>query len=316
MQKIINKKSRFTGDKIFAKLTRYAAIGLIVLIFGILISLIILSLPSIHAFGLHFLYSTAWDPVKGHFGGLVEIIGTLVTALIAIIIAVPLSFGIALLIIEILPTPVATVIARVVELMAGIPSIIYGMWGLFCLAPFLAKYVQPWLITHTQHIPILNFIFGGIPIGFGIFTAGIILAIMIIPLISSVMRDVLSSVPELLKEAAYGIGATRWEVVKHILIPYTRAGMLGGIILGLGRALGETMAVTFVVGNSHKLFTALFMPGTTISSTIANEFTEATGKLYPAALMELGLILFVITFIVLAISRRLLHNAKTSGVVQ
>ncbi len=316
MQKIINKKSRFNGDEIFAKLTRYSAIGLIILIFGILISLIILSLPSIHAFGLRFLYSTAWDPVKEHFGGLVEIIGTLVTALIAIIIAVPLSFGIALLIIEVLPTAVATVIARVVELMAGIPSIIYGMWGLFCLAPFLAKHVQPWLITHTQHIPILNFIFGGIPIGFGIFTAGIILAIMIIPLISSVMRDVLSSVPELLKEAAYGVGATRWEVVKHILIPYTRAGMLGGIILGLGRALGETMAVTFVVGNSHKLFTALFMPGTTISSTIANEFTEATGTLYPSALMELGLILFVITFIVLAISRRLLHNAKTSGGVQ
>lgn len=316
MQKSISKASKLNGDKIFANLTRYAAIGLIVLIFGILISLIILSFPSIRTFGLHFLYSTAWDPVKEHFGALVEIVGTLVTALIAIIIAVPLSFGIALLIIEILPSSIAAVIARIIELMAGIPSIIYGMWGLFCLAPFLAKHVQPWLIAHTQHIPILNFIFGGLPIGFGIFTAGIILAIMIIPLISSVMRDVLSSVPELLKEASYGIGATRWEVVKYILVPYTRAGMLGGIILGLGRALGETMAVTFVVGNSHKLFTALFMPGTTISATIANEFTEATGKLYPAALMQLGLILFVITFIVLAISRRLLHNARTSGGVQ
>ena len=316
MQKSIFKKNKIDGDKVFTNLTRYAAIGLIVLIFGILISLIVLSLPSIRAFGLHFLYSTAWDPVKEHFGALVEIVGTLVTALIAIIIAVPLSFGIALLVIEILPSGIAAVLARIIELMAGIPSIIYGMWGLFCLAPFLAKHVQPWLIAHTQHIPILNFIFGGLPIGFGIFTAGIILAIMIIPLISSVMRDVLSSIPELLKEAAYGVGATRWEVVKHILVPYTRAGMLGGIILGLGRALGETMAVTFVVGNSHKLFTALFMPGTTISATIANEFTEATGKLYPSALMQLGLILFVITFIVLAISRRLLHNARTSGGVQ
>ena len=316
MQKIIIGERKFSGDQLFAKLTRYTSIGLIFLIGGILISLILLSFPSIRQFGLHFFYSTAWDPVRQQFGALVEIVGTLVTALIAIIIAVPLSFGIAILIIEVLPPVAAVVVARVVELMAGIPSIIYGMWGLFSLAPFLAKHVQPWLITHSQHIPVLNFIFGGMPIGFGIFTAGIILAIMIIPLISSVMRDVLSSVPELLKEAAYGVGATRWEIVRHILLPYTRAGMLGGIILGLGRALGETMAVTFVVGNSHRLFTALFMPGTTISATIANEFTEATGKLYPAALMQLGLILFVITFIVLAISRRLLRTAKTSGGVQ
>ena len=316
MQRIIIGKRKFSGDQLFAKLTRYTSIGLIFLIVGIIISLISLSFPSIRQFGLHFFYSTAWDPVHQQFGALVEVVGTLVTALIAIIIAVPLSFGIAILIIEVLPPMAAIIVSRVVELMAGIPSIIYGMWGLFSLAPFLAKHVQPWLITHSQHIPVLNFIFGGMPIGFGIFTAGIILAIMIIPLISSVMRDVLASVPALLKEAAYGVGATRWEIVRHILLPYTRAGMLGGIILGLGRALGETMAVTFVVGNSHRLFTALFMPGTTISATIANEFTEATGKLYPAALMQLGLILFVITFIVLAISRRLLRTAKTSGGVQ
>jgi len=316
MHKIIINRKSFNGEWLFANLTRYIGIGLILLVFGILLSLLILSFPSLKQFGLHFLYNTAWDPVRQQFGALVEVIGTVVTSLIAVLLAVPLSFGIAILIIEVLPSTCATILARVVEVMAGIPSIIYGMWGLFSLAPFLAKHVQPWLLTHAQHIPVLNFIFGGMSIGFGIFTAGIILAMMIIPLISSVMRDVLSSVPPLLKEAAYGTGATRWEVIKHILLPYTRAGILGGIILGLGRALGETMAVTFVVGNSHKLFTALFMPGTTISATIANEFTEATGKLYPASLMELGLILFVITFIVLAISRSLLHRAKTSGGVQ
>ena len=316
MHKIIIPKNTFNGDRLFAKLTQYAGVGLILLVFAVLISLLILSFPSIRQFGLHFLYSTAWDPVKQQFGALVDIIGTLTTSLIAVLIAVPLSFGIAILTVEILPSIPAIILARLIEIMASIPSIIYGMWGLFSLAPFLAKHIQPWLIAHSQPIPILNFIFGGMPIGFGIFTAGIILAIMIIPLISSVMRDVLASVPSLLKEAAYSTGATRWEVIKYILLPYTRAGLLGGIILGLGRALGETMAVTFVVGNSHKLFTALLMPGTTISATIANEFTESTGKLYPAALMELGLILFMITFIILAISRSLLHRAKTSGGVQ
>jgi phosphate transport system permease protein len=229
------------------------------------------------------------------------------------LIAVPFSLGIAILIIEILPKSVGTVIARLIELMAGIPSIIYGMWGLFTLAPFMANHIQPWLIIHSANIPILDFIFGGLPIGIGMFTAGLILAIMIIPLISSVMRDVLSTVPELMKEAAYGIGATRFEVVCHIMLPYTRAGLLGSIILGLGRALGETMAVTFVIGNSHQLLQGLFMPSTTISATIANEFTEALGDLYPASLIELGLILFFITFVVLAISRYFLNRMKTRG---
>jgi phosphate transport system permease protein len=316
MQSSLTKQHKYNSDKVFISLTRWFGIALIVIIAGILLSLVIISWPSIQKFGLPFLWSTDWNPVTGQFGALVEIAGTIATSLIAIIIAVPLSFGIAILIIEILPPKPALIIARTVELMAGIPSIIYGMWGLFVLAPFLAAHIQPWLISHCAHIPVLNYLFGGLPIGFGIFTAGLILAIMIIPLISSVMRDVLASVPELLREAAYGVGATRWEVVTHVLLPYTRSGMLGGVILGLGRALGETMAVTFVVGNSHKLFTGLFMPGSTISATIANEFAEATGKLYPAALMELGLILFIITFIVLALSRRLLRKVKSSGGTQ
>ena len=316
MEKNLIGIPRFSGDRLFIGLTRWLGLSLILLIFLVLISLLVLSWPSIKAFGFHFLWSTKWDPVHQEFGALVALVGTLVTSFIAVIIAVPLSFGIAVLITSVLPPSIAGVIARTVELMAGIPSIIYGMWGLFSLAPFLATHVQPWLIAHTQHIPVLNFIFGGVSIGFGIFTAGIILAAMIIPLVSSVIRDVLATVPPLLEEAAYGVGATRWEVVKHILIPYTRAGILGGVVLGLGRALGETMAVTFVVGNSLKLFTGLFMPGTTISASIANEFTEATGTLYPSALMELGLILFIITFIVLAISRRFLRKSKMSGGAQ
>jgi phosphate transport system permease protein len=316
MSSQLHRQKKFTVDYFFTKLTRWCGIALILLIFAILFSLVLMSAPSIQAFGIKFLFSTSWDPAHQQFGALVAILGTLITSVLAILIALPLSAGIAIIITEILPPKLGSIFARTVELMAGIPSIIYGMWGLFVLAPFLGKYVQPWLIEHCQHIPVLNYIFGGMPIGFGIFTAGIILAMMIIPLISSVMRDVLATVPHLLKEASYGVGATRWEVVRHILIPYTRAGILGGVILGLGRALGETMAVTFVVGNSHKLFTGLFMPGTTISASIANEFTEAMGTLYPSALMELGLILFVITFIVLALSRRLLRQSKASGGAQ
>jgi phosphate transport system permease protein len=313
MENQIPPQKKLHADWLFQHVTQWLGVGLILLIIAILITLVWASWPSIHTFGWHFLWSAQWDPAHDQFGGLVAIIGTLITAIIGVIIAVPLSFGIAVLIVEILPPKIGLVVARLVELMAGIPSIIYGMWGLFTLAPFLAKHVQPWLILHCQHIPVLNYIFGGMPIGFGVFTAGIILAIMIIPLISSVMRDVLASVPNLLREAAYGVGATRWEVVWKILLHYTRAGLLGGVILGLGRALGETMAVTFVVGNSHQLFASLFMPGTTISATIANEFSEATGKLYPAALMELGLILFVITFVVLALSRSLLKRGKARG---
>ncbi|MDO8953816.1 MAG: phosphate ABC transporter permease subunit PstC [Gammaproteobacteria bacterium] len=303
----------FHGDLLFANLTRLCGGLLILLLLGMSISLWGYSWPSIKAFGWHFFISTEWDPVSDQFGALPVIMGTLISSFIAMLIAVPLSLGIAVLIIEVLPKSIGDIIARLVELMAGIPSIVYGMWGLFMLAPFLATHIQPWLITHSASIPVLNFIFGGLPIGIGMFTAGVILAIMIIPLISSMMRDVLSTVPELMKEAAYGMGATRYEVVRYILLPYTRAGLFGSVILGLGRALGETMAVTFVIGNSHQLLQGLFMPSTTISATIANEFTEALGTLYPSSLMELGLILFLITIVVLSISRYFLNSMKTRG---
>lgn len=313
MHSSLPAKKRFDGDHFFAAVTRILA-GLMLLLFvAVVFSLIERSGPSLFKFGLSFIWSMQWSPSTQEFGALVAIIGTLVTSVIAMMIAIPLSFAIAITITEWLPSWLGTTLARLVELMAGIPSIIYGMWGLFVFAPFLADHIQPELINTLGQLPILKYIFGGLPIGIGVFTAGIVLALMVIPLISSMMRDVMSNVPVTLKEAAYGAGATRLEVIWHIIVPYTRAGMLGSVILGLGRALGETMAVTFVIGNSHQLFTSLFMPGTTISATIANEFTEAYGDLYRSSLMELGLILFVITFIVLAISRALLKQAKTRG---
>jgi phosphate transport system permease protein len=313
MDSQLPKRSFFHGDRVFAYFTRLLGGLLIILLVGILISLVSLSWPALKTFGWHFLITDVWDPNTDQFGAVAAILGTLAASLIAMVIAIPLSFGVAVLISEILPKPAGRVIARIIELMAGIPSIIYGMWGLFVLVPFMSTHIQPWLIDTFQDVPVLNFIFGGVPIGIGVFTAGLVLAIMVLPLISSVMRDVLETVPPVMREAAYGVGATRREVVMKILVPYTRAGLLGGVILGFGRALGETMAVTFVIGNSHHLFNALFMPGTTISATIANEFTEAFGKLYPASLMELGLILFVMTFIVLAISRIMLSRLKTRG---
>ncbi len=310
---VITKQVGIEPDKTFAYFTRGLAILLLIILFSVLASLIWESYPSLKQFGFSFLWNKNWDPANNNLGALTAIFGTIVTSLIAMVFAIPLSFGVAVLITQILPPKLSQVMARLVELMAGIPSIIYGIWGLFILAPFMATHIQPWLITHTQGIPVLDYIFGGLPIGVGVFTAGIILAIMVIPLTSSVMRDVLDSTPHLMLEAGYGIGATRWEVVWDIMVPYTRAGLLGGIILGFGRALGETMAVTFVIGNSHKFFSALFMPGTTISASLANEFNEAYGTLYPSSLMELGLILFIITFIALAISRAFLKRAAPRG---
>lgn len=301
------------GDRLFFTVLIIAASLLLVLLLGVCISILHQSMPSVHAFGWSFIWSSDWDPVSNKFGALSAIVGTLLSSLIALIIAVPLSFAIAVLISQMLPGKAASVLARIVELMAGIPSIIYGMWGLFILAPFMAQHVQPGLINTFSHVPVLNYIFGGMPIGISIFTAGLILAVMIIPLISSMMRDVLSNVPDLIKEAAYGVGATRFEVVCHVLLSYARAGLFGGIILGLGRALGETMAVTFVIGNSHNVPSGLFMPGTTISAAIANEFTEAQGKLYQASLLETSLILFVITLITLVISRYILSRSTTRG---
>ena len=305
-------KQRCLGDRIFFVTMLIAAGILLFVLLGLCLSLIHQSMPSIKAFGWSFIWTHNWDPVVEQFGALSAIIGTLLSSLIALVVAVPISFGIAVLISQILPHWAAQTLARIIELMAGIPSIIYGMWGLFVLVPYVRS-LQPHLIHQYANIPILNYIFGGMPIGLGIMTAGLVLAIMIIPLISSMMRDVLNNVPVLIQEAAYGVGATRFEVVYHVLTSYARAGLFGGVILGLGRALGETMAVTFVIGNSHALPKGLFMPGTTISASIANEFTEAMGTTYPAALLELSLILFAITLITLVISRYLLSQSTTRG---
>jgi phosphate transport system permease protein len=240
------------------------------------------------------------------FGAFVAIFGTLVTSAIALIIAVPVSFGIALFITELAPRWLRRPIGIAIELLAAIPSIIYGMWGLFVFAPLFADHVQPWITDNLGSWPVLGALFNGPPMGIGMFTAGLILAIMIIPFISAVMRDVFAVVPAVLKESAYGLGATTWEVVRSVVLPYTKVGVIGGIMLGLGRALGETMAVTFVIGNAHEISSSLFMPGNTISSTLANEFTEAVGELYTSSLIALGLILFLITFVVLSLAKLLL----------
>lgn len=294
-------------DTLFRNITRLSAFAVLVLLIAIIVSLIIGSLPSIKAFGFQFLTSAEWDPVTDEFGALVPIVGTLVTSAIALLIAIPVSFGIALFLTELSPRWLRRPLGIAIELLAGIPSIIYGMWGLFVFAPLFADYVQPWLIEKLGPLPILGPLFQGIPMGIGVLTAGIILAIMVIPFIASVMRDVFEVVPTLLKESAYGLGATTWEVMWNIVLPYTKIGVAGGIMLGLGRALGETMAVTFVIGNAHKLSASLLMPGNSISSALANEFNEAVGKLYTSALVELGLILFLITFIVLSLARYMLY---------
>lgn len=259
--------------------------------------------------GLDFLTSAAWNPVENEYGAWAPIYGTLVTSLIAILIAVPVSFGIALFLTEIAPKWVRGPIGSAIELLAGIPSIIYGMWGLFVFVPFMAEYIEPWLIEHLGSWPLIGALFSGPPLGLGMLTAGIVLSIMIIPFIAAVMRDVFRTVPTQLKESAYALGSTTWEVVWHIVLPYTRQAVVGGIFLGLGRALGETMAVTFVLGNSFDIHASLMMPGTTISSAIANEFNEAVG-LHKSALMALGFLLFVVTFVVLLAARLMLRSLE------
>ncbi|MEO1200506.1 MAG: phosphate ABC transporter permease subunit PstC [Pseudomonadota bacterium] len=302
-----NHKGPRLGDPIFAGISRIFGLALIGMLFAILVVLVHAAWPSIEQFGFAFIPSTTWNPVTNEFGAWPAIVGTLVSSCVAMLFAIPISFGIAVFITEIAPPSIGSALGRLIELMAGIPSIIFGMWGLLVFAPFLARHVQPPIIEAFAGVPLLGTIFGPPPIGIGVFTAGIILAIMTIPLITAVMRDVILSVPTVMREAAYGIGCTRFEVVRLVLVPAGRIGLVGAVILGLGRALGETMAVTFVIGNAHNISASLFMPGTTISATIANEFTEATGTLYPAALMELGIILFVITIIVLALSRLMLR---------
>jgi len=293
-------------DRIFRGSTRLFALLVLASVIAILISLVVGAYPALKKFGFGFLFSTEWNPVTDQFGALVAIFGTLVTSAIALIIAVPVSFGIALFITELAPSWLKRPIGTAIELLAAIPSIIYGMWGLFVFAPLFADYVQPWITDHLGSWPVVGVLFDGPPMGIGMFTAGLILAIMIIPFIAAVMRDVFEVVPTVLKESAYGLGATTWEVVRNVVLPYTKVGVIGGIMLGLGRALGETMAVTFVIGNAHEISASLFMPGNTISSTLANEFTEAVGETYTSSLIALGLILFLITFIVLALAKLLL----------
>ena len=294
------------GDATFRALTRASAIGVLVLLGAIIVSLIIGSMPAFQAFGLDFLIEERWNPVTEKFGAIAPIYGTLVTSFNAMLIAVPVGLLIAVFLTELCPMWLRRPIGIAVELLAGIPSIIYGIWGLFVFAPFLQDTLQPFLIATLGNVPGIGALFAGPPYGIGVLTAGLILAIMVLPFITSISRDVFDAVPPVLKEAAYGLGCTTWEVVRRVVIPYTRVGVIGGVMLGLGRALGETMAVTFVIGNAHRISASVLAPGTTISATIANEFTEAVGDLYTSALIALGLILFVITLIVLAIARYML----------
>jgi phosphate transport system permease protein len=302
-------------DTGFRYLTRAAALAVLVILSGIIVSLVHGSWPALRTFGVPFLYEEVWNPVTEKFGAIAPIYGTVVTSFIAMLIAVPVGLFIALFLTELCPMWLRRPIGIAIELLAGIPSIIYGIWGLFVFAPFLQQYVQPFLIGTLGEIPGIGNLFEGPPYGIGILTAGLILAIMVLPFITSISRDVFEAVPPVLKEAAYGVGCTTWEVARYVVLPFTRVGVIGGVMLALGRALGETMAVTFVIGNAHRIAGSILAPGTTISATIANEFTEAVGDLYTSALIALGLILFVITFIVLAIARLLLMriNARVGG---
>ncbi len=294
------------GDAVFRSLTRAAAFAVLLLLSGVIVSLFIGALPAIRQFGLGFLISQQWNPVSDTFGGLAPIYGTIITSFIAMLIAVPVGLMIAFFLTELCPQWLRRPIGIAIELLAGIPSIIYGIWGLFIFAPFLQQTLQPFLIDTLGNVPLIAPLFAGPPFGIGMLTAGLILAIMVLPFITSISRDVFEAVPPVLKEAAYGVGCTTWEVVRHVVLPYARVGVIGGVMLALGRALGETMAVTFVIGNAHRISASLLAPGTTISAVIANEFTEAVSTLYTSSLIELGLILFVITFVVLAIARYLL----------
>lgn len=282
---------KLTANRLFRAITAACAGTLLILAVGIIFELWQNSQLAIGKFGFGFLTSTKWNPVSGEFGALSSIYGTVISTLIALVIATPMSVVVALFLVELAPKKLSGFFGTAIELLAAIPSIIYGMWGLFVFAPFMANHVQPWLGKYLGFSPL----FQGPPMGIGMLTAGMILALMILPFISSVMRDVLQMVPSVTKESAYGLGATTWEVTKDVSIPYGLRGMVGAIFLGLGRAIGETMAVTFVIGNDHKLATSLFASGNTIASTLANEFTEASEPIYLSALIELGLVLFLIT---------------------
>ncbi len=300
----------YRADRTFHRITFASAIFVLLMFAGILFTLTEGAWPAVAAFGWQFLVTDVWNPVTERFGGLAPIAGTLITSFLAMLVAVPVGIGIAIFLTELCPRPLRRPIGIAVELLAGIPSIIYGIWGLFVLAPFLQEYVMPPVIAAFEDVPLLSALFAGPPYGIGVFTASLILSIMTIPFISAVTRDVFETVPTVLKEAAYGLGCTVWEVVWNVVLPYARGGVVGGVMLALGRALGETMAVTFVIGNSHRISASLFAPGTTISATIANEFTEATGDLYVPALVELGLLLFLVTFCILALAQFMLYRLE------
>ena len=302
-----------TTDAAFRTLTRIAVLTVLALLSGVILALLIGSVPAFKAFGFGFVTTEVWNPVTEKFGALAPVYGTLVTSFVALVIAVPVGLMIAFFLTELCPMWLRRPIGISIELLAGIPSIIYGIWGLFIFAPFVQKYIQPFLIDAFDGVPGLQDVFAGPPYGIGMLTAGFILAIMVLPFITSISRDVFDAVPAVLKEATYGLGCTTWEVFKHVILPYTRVGVIGGVMLGLGRALGETMAVTFVIGNAHTVSASILAPGTTISASIANEFTEAVGDLYTSSLIALGLILFVITFIVLAIARYMLLRLHQKG---
>jgi phosphate transport system permease protein len=306
------KRLRST-DNLFRGLTRACVLFVLLILSGVILALVIGALPALQKFGIGFVFNEVWNPVTEEFGALAPIYGTLVTSVIAMLIAVPVGIMVAFFLTELCPKWLRRPIAIAIELLAGIPSIIYGIWGLFVFAPFLQKYVQPFLIDTFENVPGLSSLFEGPPYGVGILTAGLILAIMVLPFITAISRDVFDAVPPVLKEAAYGLGCTQWEVFRSVILPYTRVGVIGGVMLGLGRALGETMAVTFVIGNAHKISASILQPGTTISAAIANEFTEAVSDIYTSSLTALGLILFVITFFVLAAARYMLLRLQKQG---
>jgi phosphate transport system permease protein len=301
------------AERVFRGLTVACAALVLMLLAGVLVALCYGGWPALKTFRFGFLTREIWNPVTEQFGALAPLYGTVITSLIAMLIAVPLAFGIAVFLTETCPRWLRGPIASCIELLAAVPSIVFGIWGLFVLAPVLQHSVQPWLIDSLGDIPWVGRLFRGPPYGIGLMTAGLVLAVMVLPFITSVMREVFLATPRSLKEAAYGLGATQWEVIWGVVVPNSRAGIIGGIMLGLGRALGETMAVTFVVGNAHRISASLLAPGTTISASIANEFTEAVGTLYTSSLIALGLLLFVLTFVIIAAARLLLLQIERRG---
>ena len=301
-------------ERIFRSATLTAAILVLLILGGVAVSLARGAWPALDHFGFSFVSREIWNPVTDQYGALAPIYGTVVTSAIAMLLAVPAGFGIALFLTELCPPLLKRPIGVAVELLAAVPSIIFGIWGLFVLAPVLQRHVQPWLIENLGAAPFIGSLFRGPPYGIGILTAGVVLAIMVLPFIAATMRDVFDTVPAMLKESGYGLGATTWEVMWNVVVPHSRVGIVGGIMLGLGRALGETMAVTFVIGNAHRISSSLLAPGTTISSAIANEFTEAVGDLYTSSLIALGLLLFLITFTVIAVAQAMLRRLERRGV--